>query len=102
MHPVITQETHPQCYPTYQALLTCYKEHPMGRIFNKCRPFSQELDKCLQEEYDNKRKKNAQDMKNAYERVDFLLQHRAEQNKKPTLITAEQKVEALRKEGEKQ
>lgn len=104
MHPIITQGSHPHCYATYEALLECFKQYPVMRMFNKCNPAKQELDRCLNEEYQKKRQKNKSEAQEIYDKIDQLIKQRErrEQKVNEKVLTAEEKANILRKQGEKQ
>jgi hypothetical protein len=104
MHPVITQQTHPECYPVYQNLLKCRKEAGViGGMLNKCNPEMDLLNKCLDKQYYAKVERNKSST-NSYAQIDSLI-HQREQSVRQSAEkarSAEEKMQNLKKQGEKQ
>ncbi|XP_062502082.1 COX assembly mitochondrial protein 2 homolog [Corticium candelabrum] len=69
MHPSLHPHLHgPKCQEIIILLHQCHNQHPLAKFIGKCNYLTRALDRCLQEEYQERRKKNFEEAKLRRER----------------------------------
>ncbi|KAJ2065369.1 Respiratory chain complex assembly or maintenance protein [Coemansia sp. S146] len=57
MHPALADHLNPGCVDLVERLMSCHAENRWAKFFGKCNALSEALNKCLGEEFEERRKK---------------------------------------------
>ena len=103
MHPVVKEGDHSkECVQAMNNLMDCYKNNPLGKVFNRCSDKKKELDTCLDNEYETRYEQNQKEAAKVYPAFRQLMkmkeakENEEKQNRK---LSAEEKAKILEREG---
>ncbi|KAJ2883992.1 Respiratory chain complex assembly or maintenance protein [Coemansia aciculifera] len=57
MHPALADHLNPGCVDLVERLMSCHAENRWAKFFGKCNALSEALNRCLGEEFEERRKK---------------------------------------------
>lgn len=76
MHPNLAPHLHTECRDVIEKLSSCHSQHPYKKFLGACNDLKRALNKCLQQEYETKRRKNYQESVERKKRYQLKVQER--------------------------